>query len=107
MDILRAKELLKELAEGINPVTGEALSREDSCNQVEIVRALHCILEYAKVPAKQSPQNAGAPWSPEEDNALLEEFETGASISELAEKHARTVGAISSRLSKLSAIDNH
>lgn len=38
MDIIRAKELLTMLADGVNPLTGEVLSDEDSCNQVEIVR---------------------------------------------------------------------
>ena len=106
MDIKRAIELLKGLADGVNPLTGEVLSPQDSCNQVEIVRALHCVIEHSKAPAKQSPRNAGAPWSAEEDTMLLEEFVKGASVSELTEKHARTTGAITSRLSKLSAIDN-
>ena len=106
MDIMRAIELLKGLADGVNPLTGEVLSPQDSCNQVEIVRALHCVIEHAKTPIKKLPKNAGAPWSTEEDSTLLEEFESGASISELAEKHARTTGAITSRLSKLAAIDN-
>ena len=30
MDIIRAKELLTMLADGVNPLTGEVLSDEDS-----------------------------------------------------------------------------
>ena len=48
MDIKRAIELLKGLADGVNPLTGEVLSPQDSCNQVEIVRALHCVIEHSK-----------------------------------------------------------
>ena len=44
MEINRAKELLTILADGINPITGELLPDEDSCNQVEIVRALHSVI---------------------------------------------------------------
>ena len=44
MDIVRAKELILILAGGINPITGEILSEYDSCNQVEIVRALYTLL---------------------------------------------------------------
>ena len=44
MDIERAKELLSALADGVNPLTGEVLSRSDSCNQVEIFRALQTVL---------------------------------------------------------------
>ena len=36
MDILRAKELLAALADGVNPFTGEILPDDDSCNQAEI-----------------------------------------------------------------------
>ena len=33
MDILYAKVVLGFIADGINPITGEALPAEDSCNQ--------------------------------------------------------------------------
>lgn len=39
MDILRAKEIVEILADGVNPMTGEILSEGDSCNQAEVVRA--------------------------------------------------------------------
>lgn len=32
MDIERAKELLAALSDGVNPLTGELLSEDDSCN---------------------------------------------------------------------------
>ena len=44
MDILRAKEIIEGLANGVNPLTGEVLPPEDSCNQPDVVRALHAIL---------------------------------------------------------------
>lgn len=44
MDLERAKELLWSLADGVNPLTGEVLCNQDSCNQVEIVRALYSVL---------------------------------------------------------------
>ena len=44
MDIERAKELLTVLSDGVNPLTGELLSEDDSCNQVEIIRALNTVL---------------------------------------------------------------
>ena len=46
MDIQRAKELLAVLSGGVNPLTGEVLPEDDSCNQVEIVRALNTVLRY-------------------------------------------------------------
>lgn len=53
MDIQKAKELLKMLADGVNPLTGEILPDEDSCNQVEIVRALNtAVTELDKLTEK-------------------------------------------------------
>lgn len=46
MDILRAKEILASLADGINPVTGEVLPPYDSCNQGDVLRALNTVLDY-------------------------------------------------------------
>ena len=63
MDIIRAKELLTMLADGVNPLTGEVLSDEDSCNQVEIVRALNVALRVMESQSKRRnsspPENAG------------------------------------------------
>ena len=67
MDIQRAKELLAVLSDGVNPLTGEVLPEDDSCNQVEIVRALNTVLRYLdnqpQKSAKPSPDNAGKPWT--------------------------------------------
>lgn len=43
MDIERAKEILRTLADGTDPLTGEVLSDDNVCNKVEVVRALHCV----------------------------------------------------------------
>ena len=43
MDIVRVKEIISALAEGVDPTTGEVLPEDDSCNQVEIVRALNTV----------------------------------------------------------------
>lgn len=66
MDIERAKELLSTLADGVNPLTGEVLSDSDSCNQVEVVRALHTVLhELESLPkgktktCRKTPESRG------------------------------------------------
>ena len=75
MDIQRAKELLAVLSDGVNPLTGEVLPENDSCNQVEIVRALNTVLRYLdnqpQKLTKPSPDNAGKPWTAEDEEALL------------------------------------
>lgn len=108
MDIQRAKEILSILADGINPTTGEVLPDYDSCNQVDVVRALHSILiELEKQTDKKSskqPENAGKPWTRDEDERLVIEYSSGATTIELAKMHKRTKGSISSRLVKLGEI---
>ena len=81
MDIQRAKELLAVLSDGVNPLTGELLPEDDSCNQVEIVRALNTVLRYLdnqpQKSAKPSPDNAGKPWTVEDEEALSRMFDQG------------------------------
>lgn len=104
MEINRAKELLTILADGINPVTGELLPDEDSCNQVEIVRALHAViteLDNNKAPTKKHRENAGKSWTEEEEKQLLEEYRAGLKVKEIAKAHERSNGAITSKLAKL------
>ena len=112
MDIVRAKEIITILADGINPLTGEVLPKEDSCNQVEVVRALHAVLDYINTMGptnnkvkKAQPENAGKPWSDAEKNAVAEEYHSGMKISEIAQAHKRTRGSIEAKLAQLGLID--
>lgn len=52
MDISRAKIIVEALADGINPVTGEVLPTEDSCNQPDVIRALNAVLKQLDVKPK-------------------------------------------------------
>jgi hypothetical protein len=102
MDIHQAKGILSALADGINPLTGELLSSDCVCNQVEVVRALHCILNaLSRVGDKEVPPNAGKPWTEHEDELLLNAYLERKSISEMAKAHGRTIGAINSRLNRI------
>lgn len=99
MDIVRVKEILSALADGVNPLTGEILPPEDSCNQAEVVRALHAALAELKIPAqKTTPANAGELWTVEEDNQLRSEVQSGMPVGKIAAAHARSRGAIRSRM---------
>lgn len=106
MDIIRAKEILMVLADGVNPITGEVLPMDDSCNQADVIRALHTVIEA--IPSsklKPQPQNSGKPWSEAEENKLLEEYDSGMSVSAIAKEHNRSRGAIESRLIVLGKIN--
>ncbi len=109
MDMIRAKEILETLADGVNPVTGEVLPEWDSCNQVEIVRALHTVLKsldsVQEKPKKPQAENAGKPWTEEDEEALCQMFEAGCTSREMCNRFGRTKGAIKARLVRLGKIE--
>ena len=65
MDIVRAKEIIATLAEGVDPTTGEVLPDNSVCNKGEIVRAFYAVLIHLdeKKSKKNMPANAGKPWT--------------------------------------------
>ena len=109
MDIERAKELLTLLSDGVNPMTGEVLPKDDSCNQVEIVRALNTVLRFLegqpKAAEKKSPENAGKPWTDEDEEVLGRMFDAGYTGKEICNHFKRSPGAIAARLVKLGKIN--
>ena len=107
MDIARAKELLTALADGVNPLTGEILPDDCICNQAEIIRAFHCILANIKEkPAKKLPENAGKPWTSEEEAALVRMFDAGSTRKEMCAYFKRTKGALAARLVQIGKLQN-
>ena len=108
MDIISAKEILRTLADGINPMTGEVLPESDTCNQVDIVRALYAVLaeldKHLPKKNREQPENAGKPWTPAEDDQLILAYRGGTKTTELAKVHKRTKGSIAARLVKLGEI---
>ena len=110
MDLEYAKKILEALADGVNPVTGEILSKEDSCNQVEILRALHVVLRHLDTPNKKvkkpNAENAGKPWTAEDDDALCRMFVTGCSVQDICNHFQRSRGGIAARLVKLGKINS-
>ena len=110
MDIVRAKEILEIIADGTHPNTGELLPKYDSCNQVEVVRAFHTVLKHlnAKADKVKPPQteNAGKPWTKEDEEILCRMFDTGCSRKEICNHFQRSRGAIAARLVKLGKISS-
>ena len=107
MDIIRAKEIITALAEGVDPTTGEVLPDNSVCNKGEIVRAFYAVLNHLdeKKTKENMPANAGKPWTTEEDIKLKACYEAGMSRKELCAEFERTSGSISSRLARLGILD--
>ena len=108
MDINRAKEIISALAEGVDPTTGEVLPDDSVCNKSEVVRALYTVLSSldAKKPKRSLPENAGKPWSKDEEDRLKELYNSGLSKNDISKELGRTTGSISSRLNRVGLIND-
>jgi hypothetical protein len=111
----RALSILKALADGVDPATGEQFSADSPYQHPDIIRALFWAVHTLSDPVRaQKPAasrsevmaaaNAGKPWSEEEDAQLGQAFDAGKPIGQLAEEHKRSRWAIEARLVKLGKI---
>jgi hypothetical protein len=106
-------QVITRLADGIDPVTGQPLPRENPCNQPYVIRALYAAVnllqksELPQLPERRStesrpvPTNAGNAWSAAEVQQLREEMAAGMSLMEIARAHGRSRGAILERTVRL------
>ena len=105
MELERARTLLTELADGVDPLTGECLPSDSVCNRPEIIRALHCVLQYVSDRPKRSAlPNAGKPWTEADETALMQMFDAGRSVEELKTHFQRSRTAIIRRLERLGRV---
>lgn len=103
MEITRARQLLQQLADGIDPATGTPLPDKSVYNRPEIIRALHCVLQAVQSDAPA--MNAGRSWTQEEEARLIREYDAGMEFPAIARLHGRSVGAIETRLNELGRRD--
>lgn len=104
-----AAELIGALMKGVHPRTGEILPEDGPLNDPDVLRALFIALQVLQAEkhsprARATPNNAGQPWLVEDDRLLLELFDSGSSIGDLALHFQRSLGAIKSRLIRLGRI---
>lgn len=107
MDIIRAKEIVSLLAEGVDPTTGEVLPDDHVYNKAEVVRALYTVLNHMdnNRPKKDLPENAGKPWTDIDDEQLKKYFLSGMSKKEMSKAFGRSSGGIAARLVRLGMIE--
>jgi len=101
--------IIGPLVEGIDPFTGEILSEGHLLKNQQVVSALsHAVQvlnQETKRANRQLPPNAGNSWTQEEEETLIEKFDNGIPIREIAAKHGRSKGGITSRLVRLGKIE--
>ena len=110
MEIGEALTIMRALADGVNPETGEVLAVDAVYQYLPVVRALHRsvrALEYVaeRERSRQTPAvSAGRSWSRAEDAQVCEELRRGIDFHQIAKTHNRTIGSIIARLVKLGKI---
>lgn len=110
MELVQAIEIMKSLADGLDPQTHEPLAHESVYQNPDAARALYTalgVLEETRQREErkaQLPPNAGRAWDEAEDQKLCDEFHRAVPFDEMAQVHCRTRGAIISRLVKLGKV---
>jgi DNA-binding NarL/FixJ family response regulator len=110
MEIQEALKIMKALADGVNPETGEILPGDLIYQNPQNVRALHravCALEYVEDRERNKrllPRNAGKPWSTQEEAQVCDELRSGTDFQQIARTHNRSVASIVARLVRLGKV---
>lgn len=110
MELQIAREIINVLAQGIHPVTGEAMPPDSPYNEPPVIRALFAVsraLDGCDMPKsrRDAPANAGKTWSGEEDDALAAAFDAGHDLKRMALELGRSRVAVEARLVKLGKIE--
>ncbi len=104
MEIKDIIEVIEQLADGLEPGTGEALPADGPMQEVTAARALHGALHILREQARKPP-NAGRPWKVEDEARLAAGHAAGKEPAELARVVGRSKGSVLARLVKLGLVD--
>ena len=111
MQLEAALPIVRALADGINPVTGELYPDQSPYAEPRALRALYSAVDLMQKEIDREkrrerlPANFGKPWTEGEDRALVGEFDAGSSLAVIATKHQRTQSSVRLRLEKLGKIE--
>jgi len=107
----QALAVVRSLANGVDPESGEIFPPESAYQRPQVVRALYEAatalerVERFERRKAQMPAKTGEPWSEDEDRKLLASFDARRALQELAAAHERTMGAVRARLLKYGRIN--
>lgn len=123
MKIDKALTIIRSLADGIDPESGEEFDKDSPYNSSSVTRALYTVIEHVERAnrykkrklsdqekrdqniANGDPENAGLPWTEELKTKLSRLHNNGKSIKSLAKHFKRTEGAIIAELKHQGLID--
>ncbi|AIR60135.1 hypothetical protein RJE46_23645 [Cedecea neteri] len=120
---MKISAMLKALANGVNPETGEVLGAESTANKPEAIRMLFALAEELLVSpekpkksrltpeerqqrnlAEGRPAKSHFPWAEEEKQILAERFEQTGTIETLGDEFERSPRAVAIQLEKMGLI---
>jgi len=107
MEIQEAIKVIRALANGTDPETGETLKGDSVCRAANSVKALNRALgalTSQEAREHEKPEKAGSYWKHAEDQQVCEELRKGMDFKEIAKIHNRSVVSIVARLIKLGKI---
>lgn len=110
MQLEAALLIIRALADGVNPITGETYPETSPYAEPRTLRALFAARDLMQREVerenrkKRQPANFGKPWTPEEDAQLIESFDNSMPFTYLANAHQRTQSSVRLRLEKLGKI---
>jgi hypothetical protein len=111
MEQAQALAVVRSLANGVDPESGEVFPADSTYQRPLVVRALYEAaaalerMERFERRKAQMPAKTGEPWTEDEDRKLLSGFDAGRALQELAAAHERTMGAVRARLLKYGRIN--
>jgi hypothetical protein len=111
MQLDAALPIVRALADGVNPITGEAYPEQSPYAEPRTLRALYSAVDLMTREVEREkrrerlPANFGKPWTEEEDTLLGSEYDAGIPLGEIGRKHQRTHSSIRLRLEKLGKIE--
>lgn len=111
MESAQALAVVRSLANGVDPESGEVFPAESAYQRPQTVRALYEAatalerVERFERRKAQMPAKTGEPWSEDEDRKLLAAFDAGKALQDLAAAHERTMGGVRARLIKYGRIN--
>ena len=106
MNQTEALSVVRSLANGVDPESGEVFAADSVYQRAQTVRALYAAAEALEKSERferrkqQLPPKTGEPWTEEEDRNLLASFDAGHALGDLAVAHQRTQTGIRARLVK-------
>jgi len=112
MELTEARTIIRSLAQGVDPITGDVFASESPYNHPRIIRALFTVHEHARSPRgkigagekrqrnleRGLPGNTGLLWTDEDRARVASGFENGEPIEALAAELERTRAAVHAEL---------